>query len=522
MTQENVQTVIIAGAGPAGLTAACSLLRHKGYRVIILEESFQTGGISRTEKYKGNRMDIGGHRFFTKVDSVNDFWQSLMPMQGKPAYDDLRLDRIPAMAPDGPDPEQVDRVMLSRNRVSRIYYLKRFFDYPVTLSLSTVFAMGLGRTFLAGTSFLWSMIHKRREDSLEDFYINRFGRRLYSMFFERYTEKLWGVHPGRISPSWGAQRVKGLSLGKAVMNVLTKPFRGKNAAVETSLIETFQYPKFGPGQLWETAAERVIASGGEIRYGQKVVRVEMDKTQRIRRVYACSPDGVETAYDCDAFFSSMPVKDLMESFSPAVPDDVLSIAQGLPYRDFITVGVLVKKLAIANKTDRKTLGNIVPDCWIYIQEPDVRLGRLQIFNNWSPYMVEDPEHTVWLGLEYFCTEGDDLWEQDEASFKAFAISELEKIGIIEEKDVLDSVEIRVKKAYPAYFGTYERFDELRAWLDQVPNLYCIGRNGQHRYNNMDHSMLTAMEAVDVFRSGDRDRSRIWDVNTEKSYHETRS
>ncbi len=513
------KNVIIIGAGPAGLTAAYRLLRQTDAHPIILEESPYIGGISRTAVYKGNRMDIGGHRFFSKNAEVLELWRELMPDQGAPAWDDRILGRQVPLAAGGPDPEREEKVMLLRERVSRILYLRHFFDYPISLTPRMLANMGLMRTLKAGLGYVAACVRKREEKSLEDFYINRFGKPLYEMFFEDYTEKLWGVHPSQIAPDWGAQRVKGLSLRKAVTEFLTRPFR-HGEAKETSLIGQFSYPKRGPGQLWEELARRIEELGGEIRMQTRVTGLECGQG-RIEAVRVTDASGTERRLEGDAFFSTMPVKDLVLGMGEATPDHVRQIASALPYRDFITVGLLLKKLAIRNSTKKPTVGGIVPDCWIYIQERDVRLGRLQIFNNWSPYMVERPAESVFVGLEYFCSEGDAMWNMDEAAFIDFAIGELTKIGVIRREDVLDATHIRVKKAYPAYFGSYAQFPVVRRFLDGWENLYCIGRNGQHRYNNMDHSMLTAMEAVRVYQSGSGDKSSIWSVNTEESYHEER-
>ena len=512
-----MKTAIIIGAGPAGLTAAYKLLTETDIKPIILEETNVIGGISQTVVHNGNRMDIGGHRFFSKNDEVMDFWKQHMPIQGAPAFDDKILGREKPLEKGGPDPEKEDRVMLVRTRVSRIYFLKKFFAYPITMSGETLKNMGFANTMKAGFGYVWSAIFKKKEDNLANFYINRFGKPLYEMFFEDYTEKVWGVNPSNISADWGAQRVKGLSLMKALGAMLKKPFMKKNDVdqknVETSLIEQFIYPKKGPGQFWETLAHEVQSLGGEIRFGEKVEGI---KTENGRVVGVTTPSGTYTA---DWFFSSMPVKDLVEGMND-VPAEVHDIAAALPYRDFITVGLLVDKLKIKNTTKTKTLGNIVPDCWIYVQERDVRLGRLQIFNNWSPYMVKDPEHTVWIGLEYFVNEGDEFWNMTEDAFSKFGVDEMVKLGLIDSADeVLDSHMERVKKAYPAYFDTYDEMDQLIDYLNTIPNLYCVGRNGQHRYNNIDHSMVTSFEAVKNILSGRTDKSNIWNVNTEKEYHE---
>lgn len=513
--------VVIIGAGPAGLTAAYELLtKNQGYEVVVLEKTGAIGGISKTVPYNGNRMDIGGHRFFSKDQRVMDWWQNVMPLQGSPSLDDLLLGREMPLAEGGPDPQQEDRVMLLRNRVSRIYYHGHFFDYPVSLKWKTLKAMGLVTTLQVGFSYLRSVFHKLPETSLENFYINSFGRKLYSMFFESYTEKLWGRHPSAISAEWGAQRTKGLSIRGVLTDMMKKIFLSKEKrqqSVQTSLIEEFRYPKFGPGQLWETVAGDIQNAGGEVRFHCDVTAVETDGN-RISAVRYIQ-DGAEARLEADAVFSSMPVKDLIRGMG-GVPQDVQALADGLPYRDFITVGLLVDRLNLRNETQLKTLNNIIPDCWIYVQDHDVRLGRVQIFNNWSPYMVKDPEHTVWVGLEYFCSEGDAFWSMDSQACTELAIGELIKIGMLKSRgDVLDSHHERVQKAYPAYFDSYEHMDTLIQYLDQFPNLYCVGRNGQHRYNNMDHSMATAFEAVGTLSSGRTDKRNIWSVNTEKEYHE---
>ena len=505
-----MKTAVIIGAGPAGLTAAHELSRKMvGWKVIVLEESQFIGGISRTAVCGDCRIDIGGHRFFSKSKEVNDLWMELMPVQGSPSKDDLILGRQCHVEPGGPDPERSDNVMLRRNRVSRIYYLRHFFDYPISIRPKTFLAMGFVRTWKAGWSYLYSALFKRAEKSLEDFYINRFGKVLYQMFFEDYTEKLWGIHPSKISPEWGAQRVKGLSLWKAIVNI----FIPKGGKKETSLIEEFFYPKRGPGQLWEALATSLRERGVEVRCGAKVVKLETEGG-RVRAVVTESGERMP----CDAVFSSMPIKDLVAAFDD-VPHDVSRIAAELPYRDFITVGLLVERLSIKNETKFKTVNNIVPDTWIYVQERDVRMGRIQIFNNWSPYMVDDVEKHVWVGLEYFCAEGDEMWTMEDQEFIGMATKELRQIGVLgADEPIIKSVRIKVKKAYPAYFGTYDEFDTVRQWLDRFDNLYCIGRNGQHRYNNMDHSMLCGIEAVRAL-SGDSDKSAVWGVNAEKEYHE---
>lgn len=516
-----MKKIIIIGAGPAGLTAAYELLHQKEekFEILILEEDSRIGGISKTVQYNGNRMDIGGHRFFSKDSDVVKWWENLLPLQGKPSFDDLKTNRTVDLAPNGPDPEKTDRVMLKRRRVSRIYYRHKFFDYPVKMNLNTILNMGFFTTFKAGCSYLSTLIKKLPETSLENFYINRFGKRLYSMFFEGYTEKLWGRHPRDISADWGAQRVKGLSIVAIIKDIFSKllPFKSKH--VETSLIEEFSYPKFGPGQLWETAADEIVKAGGKIILGARVSKIKKDD-QKITAV-TYEKDGKEIQEKADIFISSMPIKDLIAGMNDA-PQKISAIAEGLPYRDFVTVGLLLEKLNLKNKTKFKTLSNIVPDCWIYVQDTKVKLGRIQIFNNWSPYLVKDPLKTVWIGLEYFCSEGDQYWKMSDSQWQQFAAKELVEMGIIHQlSDVKDSHVERIKKAYPAYFDTYKQIDILIDWLNNIQNLYCIGRNGQHRYNNMDHSMVTSFLCVKHILGKLKDKNKIWKVNTERDYHENK-
>lgn len=517
--------VIIIGAGPAGLTMAHELLKgenNQKYDVTVLEESQEFGGISKTVKYNGNRMDIGGHRFFSKDERVMKFWEELMPIQGKNSFDDEELGRIKELKEGGPNPETEDDVMLIRQRVSRIYYLKKFFDYPISMKAQTFKNMGLWRTIKAGFSYLKSLVFKRKENSLEDFYINRFGKVLYSMFFEKYTEKLWGRHPSDISADWGAQRVKGISIKAVIKDMFHKTFGKKNSDnTETSLIEQFWYPKYGPGHLWETLAKKIEQEGGTIKKGYAVRKLNFNDKNEVVSVECVVNGNIETI-EGDIFVSTMPMNDLVAGFSGVdVPEEISNIAKGLPFRDFMTVGLLVDKLNLKNETNIKTLGNIVPDCWIYVQEPQVTMLRIQIFNNWSPYLVKDARNKVWIGLEYTCNEGDKYWNMTDEEFINFAIDELVSMNIISKDQVEDAHREKIKKAYPAYFDTYKDINKLIEYINNIDNLYCIGRNGQHRYNNMDHSMVTAIEAAKNIRENIKDKSNIWNVNTDKEYHETK-
>jgi protoporphyrinogen oxidase len=520
------KTAIIIGAGPAGLTAAYELLQRTDIKPVVYEQSDAIGGLSRTVEYQGNRIDIGGHRFFTKSDRVMQWWADMLPTQGHPARDDKALGRQVPLSeePDAPDPEKEDRVMLVRSRLSRILFLRRFFDYPLALNGRTLRRIGVWRAGHIGLSYARArLLPISPEKSLEDFFINRFGRQLYLTFFKSYTEKVWGIPCQQIKPEWGAQRIKGLSISKAILHALkTMVARDRSIAqkgTETSLIGQFLYPKFGPGHMWQETARRIEAGGGEIHFGRRLVGLQT-LGDRVVQARLQTKQG-EEEIGGDYFFSTMAVKDLVGSLGHDAPAPVQRVAAGLAYRDFITVGLLVDRLEIHNETGVPSLNGIVPDNWIYIQDGDVKLGRLQIFNNWSPYMVADPSK-VWLGLEYFCDEGDELWSMPVDQMRRFAAEELEKIGVIRAEAVLDGTVIRQPKAYPAYSGTYDEFPLVRQYLDGLVNLYPVGRNGTHRYNNQDHSMLSAMVAVDNIAAGISDKDNIWSVNTEQEYHESKN
>lgn len=512
--------VVIIGSGPAGLTAAYELLdKSNKYEVTVLEELNNVGGISRTVNYKGNRMDMGGHRFFSKDERVNEWWEKILPSQGSLPKDDKTLNRTSTLTEGGPNPDKTDKVMLRRNRLSRIYFKNKFFDYPISLKFETLKNMGFLTTIEVGFSYLKSVFFKRKEKSLEDFYINRFGKKLYSMFFENYTENLWGRHPSEISPEWGAQRVKGLSIIAIIKDMFGKVFKKKNRHIETSLIEEFKYPKLGPGELWEVVAGSVKEKGGTIITEAKVTKITQ-KDKMIKSVTYVK-DNKEITIKADYFISSMPIKDLINGMND-VPKKINKIATNLPYRDYMTVGVLIPKLNLKNETKIKTIGNIVPDNWVYVHDKKVKMGRFQIYNNWSPYLVKDLDHTIWMGLEYFCNEGDNMWNMTDDDFASFGIEEMITMGLIDNKeDVIDYHVERVKKAYPAYFDSYEHIEDVKKYINKIQNLYCVGRNGQHRYNNIDHSMVTSFEAVNNIINNISNKDNIWNVNTEKEYHEVK-
>ena len=555
------RTAIIIGAGPAGLTAGLELLRRTNIKPILLEASEEIGGISRTVRYKGNRMDIGGHRFFSKNDRVMQWWMELMPPTADESGDAPVISyhgqsrEVPAVAQPVAveiDTETVeedvqghvesdtkthnvlqpgtvtdpDLVMLIRPRQSRIYYLRKFFDYPIKLTGTTLANLGASRTVRVGASYMVSRLHQiKPEKSLEDFLINRFGRELYLTFFKSYTEKVWGTPCNEISAEWGAQRIKGLSLTTAVKHFVKKALSGPaktgsgttagdlaQKGTDTSLIERFMYPKFGPGQLWEHVADQIVKKGGEIHMKWKVETLLIDG-KVVKGVVAVNDAGEKKTFEGDFFLSTMPMRELTQAMDCPVPANVKEVSDGLQYRDFITVGLLAERLKV-----KEPDGGLLKDTWIYVQEPDVTLGRLQIFNNWSPYLVSDPSK-VWIGLEYFCYDTDDLWKMEDEALKKYAIAEVERIGILEPGVVSDAHVVRVPKTYPAYFGTYERFDELRDWMNTFDNLFLVGRNGMHKYNNQDHSMLTAMSVVDGLEKGHVEKAALWEINTEQEYHE---
>jgi len=565
--------IVIIGGGPAGLTAGLSFLQKSTeYEIIVLESENQLGGLSRTHQYKGNRMDIGGHRFFSKSDEVMQWWLNLMPVDQSALVGDLIPQSNDGSELTSPEKKQKIQInyqgksreieidslsnkrlndeehldfadetihaggqyleieaneansnfhvqvgngpkMLIRNRLSRIYYLRKFFNYPINLSWQTLRNLGIVRVIRVGISYVYARLFPiRNEKNLEEFFINRFGKELYKTFFQSYTEKVWGVKCSEISAEWGAQRIKGLSITEAIKHALfnkkDKDIAQKN--VETSLIERFLYPELGPGQMWELVGQKIQEKGGQIILGATVnaIGIVGEKVGSIE--YKNSKGETIEIQDVGHVLSSMPIQHLINEIKGMeVPKEVKEIAEGLIYRDFITVGLLLRKFK--NHVELK-------DNWIYIQESDVRVGRLQIFNNWSPSLVENPNY-YWVGLEYFCQQNDDLWSKSDEEMIAFAREEMVKLNLVERDDILDGTSLRVPKTYPAYFGSYDRFDVLMQFLDSIPNLYPIGRNGMHRYNNQDHSMLTAFRSVDSILYGNINKKSIWEINTEMEYHE---
>lgn len=530
---------IIAGAGPAGLTAAYELLKRTDIQPIVFEATDAIGGIAQTFNYKGNRIDIGGHRFFSKSERVMNWWFNIMPVQGHAAADtakkeheiDYAVESImeylcsnePKTVP-APDPEIEDNVMLHRPRISRIYFQRSFFPYPIGITLKIAWRLGLINTTRIGISYIWAQIFPKKDETyLDAFMINRFGMRLYKTFFEDYTQKVWGVPCNQIKADWGAQRIKGLSLRRAVTHALkdlfSSEFSKKQEERETSLITRFFYPKFGPGQMWETVRDQVVDCGGEVHMKKRITGIHLHGKTVQSVTVEDSETGKCEEMPCDYFFSTMPVRHLITQMHPLPSTRVVEVAEGLIYRDFMTVGLLLNKLHVEEKGKKPTTE--VPDNWIYVQDRGVKVGRIQIFNNWSPYMVRDYKQNVWIGLEYFVDEGDELWVKPDEDMITQGIAECVQIGFLKKEDVKDACVLRMPKAYPAYFGSYDQLDIIRDFTLEFSNLFLIGRNGMHRYNNQDHSMLTAMTAVDNIVAGETNHMNIWEVNAERVYHEER-
>ncbi len=527
---------IIIGAGPAGLTAAYELLKRTDIVPIVLEKSGDIGGISKTINYKGNRMDMGPHRFFSKSDRVMDWWLKMMPLSGKEGenvhinYQNKSRNintNLGNTENNQRGQQDFDNVMLVIRRLTRIYFLKKFFTYPIQLSLDTLRTLGFTRTLRILISFSWIRVFPRKpEISLEDFVINKFGMELYLLFFKDYTEKVWGVPCHEISAEWGAQRIKGVSLRKAITYSVQSLVKKKGGDIgqkdiETSLIDQFLYPKHGAGSLWKEVARQVEEMGGKIYNHQDVSAIYTHEGSISSVVTVNSQTGVTGTWEGDYFFSTMPVQELIEGMGSIVPQEVKVVAAGLQYRDFINVGILLRQLSAPVKGSdlRETLE--LKDNWIYIQERDVKVGRLMIYNNWGGGMVRD-SNTTWIGMEYFCNKTDEFWAESDETIQKIAVRELVSMGLAQTEDILDITVIRMEKTYPAYFGTYNEFEKVRRYTDQYANLFLVGRNGMHKYNNADHSMLTAMVAVDNIAAGTTTKANLWAINTEQEYHEEKA
>jgi len=465
--------VAIIGAGPAGLTAAYLLGKANIETVVFEKDTQYVGGISRTENYKGYYFDIGGHRFFSKSKEVEDFWTEILG-------DDL----------------------LERPRSSRIYYNNTFFSYPL-VAFEALKKLGLWESFLCVMSYVKSKIFPiKNPQNVEDWVSNQFGKRLYSIFFKTYTEKVWGISCRDISADWAAQRIKGLSLTSAIKNALFKPrLTDKNAIIKT-LIDSFRYPKKGPGMMWETCRDKCLQMGVQVKMNSNVSAISFDNNQ-----WSISLENGLQENSFDYVLSSAPIRDIVPYIKPLLSSDVIKAAKQLNYRDFLTVVLICK--------DKDSF----TDNWIYIHDPSVKVGRIQNFKSWSPYMVPD-KNMACYGLEYFCFEGDGMWQMKEEDLIALAKKEMHQIGLMNEDNVVDGYVVRQAKAYPVYDKEYkEHIETIKQALKNYKGLYLIGRNGMHKYNNQDHSMMTAMLAAKNIIA-DNELYDVWNVNQDAEYHES--
>ena len=474
MKEENRadKKILIIGGGPAGLTAAYELLKS-GVRSIIFEQDQVVGGLSRTINFKNYYFDLGGHRFFTKVKAVENMWR-----------------------------EVLGEAFLLRDRLSRIYYNKKYFYYPLR-PMNALLGLGVWNSILIVTSYLYAQLFpSREEETLEQWVSNRFGQRLFKIFFKTYTEKVWGMSCSEIRGEWAAQRIKGLSLVTALKNALVGNGNGNRKNVVKTLIDQFDYPKFGPGMMWQEVADIVRKMGSQVWLGARIEGIRWSG-DRIEALEVNRNGQIETVTGTHVI-SSMPIREAIQKFKPEVPKEVLEAAEDLKYRDFLTVALIIRK------------DHLFPDNWIYIHDPDVKVGRIQNYKNWSPYMVPDSNHTC-LGLEYFCFEGDDLWTMPDDELIELGKRELNALGLVNQKDVEDGKVVRMPKTYPVYDSTYGKsLEVIRRFLGGIKNLQLVGRNGMHRYNNQDHSMFTAMLAAENILGANHD---LWEVNVEQEYHE---
>jgi protoporphyrinogen oxidase len=466
---------IIAGGGPAGLTAAYELSKHGKPCVVLESDPRMVGGISRTDQYKGYRFDIGGHRFFSKNGEINDLWREILGEE-----------------------------FLTRSRLSRIYYDRKFFHYPLK-PVDALWKLGFWRSCRIVASYLKARLAPiRPERSVEDWVVNRFGRELFQIFFKSYTEKVWGMPTSEIRADWAAQRIKDLDLVKAVTSALFGRWLARRGEVIKTLIDQFHYPRLGPGQMWEVARDKIRAHGGAVHLDRRVVQIEHDGTM-VTAFRTRDLDGRQTRYLGGHFLSTLPIRDLIRAMNPPAPPEVIRAAESLKYRDFLTVVLIIDR------------AQTFPDNWIYIHEPGVQLGRVQNFKNWSPDLVPDPTRTS-LGLEYFCFEGDGLWTMPDSELIELGRREIDAIGLAAASEVIDGCVVRMPKAYPVYDDHYQaHLAVIRDWLKTLVNLELAGRNGMHKYNNQDHSMMTALLAArNILGLGSFD---TWKVNTDAEYHE---
>lgn len=531
--------IVVVGAGPAGISFSDRLLELSDeFRITILEKSQYIGGISKTVNFQGNRIDIGGHRFFSKSDEVMHWWAQKFPVsiEGNTEDFELKYQGNTKSIPNGfriasEKEQESSNVLLLRDRKSRIIHEKKLYDYPLKMNKKTLSNIGTLRLIQVSMSYIKSKLKSSEPRNLEEFIISRFGKTLYKMFFESYTEKVWGRHPSEISAEWGAQRIKGLSIRKILQDIASKTFSKlkkeeqvdiSQKNVETSLIEKFLYPKYGPGQIWEFVAKELEQRECvTIHMRSNLTGIEVDTQSNTTKVIYSNSEGESKELDCDFVISTMPISHLVESLSidekgKELSRSTFNSAKKLPYRDFLTVGILLRDFHGPNREE-------LDDTWLYVQEPNVKVGRIQIFNNWSPYMVEKEEYK-WVGLEYFCQEGDTLWSMNKNELINLGLQELCELGLCNQSDFLKGTVLKEEKTYPAYFDSYADIENIKKELIQIKPLFLIGRNGMHKYNNQDHSMLTAFRTAEIIASGNIDyklKESVWDINTEQEYHETK-
>lgn len=503
--REGGGVVLILGAGPAGLTAAEEVLDRTHFRPVILEREPEVGGLCRTREFEGNRVDVGGHRFFSKSERVMRWW----------------LDRAPLYPADGavwdpsdPPPPPEPCVFLQRRRRSRILFDGAWFDYPLRVSAGTLAGLGWLRSLRFGASYLMSALGPgRKPDTLEAFFIRRFGRALYETFFKAYTQKVWGLPPSALSPDWGEHRVRGLSFGKALRHRLWRravPEDLGDRRVENSLQERFLYPPRGPGQFWEAVAARIRKRGGEIRLGWTATRIRWDGVG-VREVEASDGEGAREGWEPAAVLSSIPLQHLLSALDPAPPPPIPSIARSLPYRGLICAAFALERFELP--AARNTPGGPPRDTWLYLQDGRFRAGRLQLFHHWSPFLPAEPGRPL-VALEYFCSDGDAIDRLDDEAVLRMAGEELSALCGGAAPPILARAAYRMPWAYPVYAGDYGRMETVRTFVDGIGNLFAIGRGGQHRYVNQDHAMLTAMAAVDRLAGDPADRKGVWNQDAE--------
>lgn len=503
-----MKKVIIIGAGPAGLTAGYELLRRSSdYDVTIVEEAANVGGLCTKIVHNDKVLDAGGHMFISNNSQVKEFWNTILPTQGVPSCDDLFLDRYCKISNGGPDPENTDNVMLSREKITRVYNQGKFYESPFRLTKDNVKSFGVGNSIKSGFSQLGGSMFKKKEKSLEEYYVNRYGYKLYDMFLDAYTEKVMGRNPSKISAAFGEVSDRDV----ITPNISVDKNDGRDLEKATPpFANRFYYPKKGVYQMWENVADRFIEKGGSIHKNCKVLKIHTENG--IVTGITCIADGESFFVACDMLISSMPVKDFINGLDVNAPYNVSEVIHGLSYRGLVSIGVELLDMGIKNDTEEKTVNNIIPDAFLYVNEQDIKLGRIQVFNNFSPYMVGKDNH-IWLGLNYYCNEGDYYWSMNDQAWRTLVFNDLKKLGIVRyPEDILDYTKVSFGKAFPGYYDTFDRFEEVRKYLDSFDNLYCIGRNGQHNFISMEQSMLTSFEAVKCILTRNKDKSSVWSAS----------